>query len=317
MTRVLLTGAAGFIGSHLGEALVSRGHEVIGIDSFDPFYDRRIKERNLRALRVHRRFRLVEGDIRTAELPLDAETVVVHLAAKAGVRPSLEAPAEYAAVNVVGTTRVLEAARAAGVRRLVFGSSSSVYGDTTPSPYGEDAPAVEPVSPYGATKRAGELMCGTFAHLYDMRIMSLRFFTVYGPRQRPDLAIHKFTHLLAARQPIPQYGDGSAERDYTFVDDIVSGVLGAIAWTGDGQRTHEIVNLGGGEAVPLARLIAMLGERMGVPPRIDHRPPQPGDVRRTEADLTKAERVLGFQPTTGIEDGLDRFVEWYREAYGR
>lgn len=316
MTAVLLTGAAGFIGSHVGEALVARGYSVVGLDSFDPFYDRRIKERNLEALRRHPRFHLIEGDIRSAEIPCTPETVVVHLAAKAGVRPSLEAPAEYASVNVVGTTRLLEIARAAGARRFVFGSSSSVYGDSTPSPYRENAPAVEAVSPYGATKRAGELLCHTFAGLYGMRIMSLRFFTVYGPRQRPDLAIHKFTRLLACQEPIPQFGDGSAERDYTYVADIVEGVVRAVDWTAGAGPVHEIVNLGGGEAVRLDRLIAMLADRVGVQPRIVRHAVQPGDVRRTEADPTKAERVLGFRPTTRIADGLDRFVAWYRDVHG-
>jgi UDP-glucuronate 4-epimerase len=315
MTRVLLTGAAGFIGSHVAEALVARGDEVFGVDSFDPFYSREIKERNLRALEGHARFRLIEGDVRTADLPIDPDTVVIHLAAKAGVRPSLEAPATYASVNVEGTARLLDLARRAGARRFVFGSSSSVYGDTSPAPYREDAPAVEAISPYGATKRAGELFCQMFSQIYRMRIASLRFFTVYGPRQRPDLAIHKFTRLIATGGGVPQFGDGSAERDYTYVDDVVAGVLRAGDWTAAAEPAHEVFNLGGGEPVRLDRLIAMLGERLGVVPRIEQHPPQVGDVRRTEADLAKATRVLGYRPATLIGAGLDRFVEWYRETY--
>ena len=315
MTRIFLTGAAGFIGSHLAEALTRRGTAVTGLDSFDPFYPRAVKEGNLVALEGSDAFQLVEGDLRHAELAIDPDTVIVHLAAKAGVRPSLEAPAEYASVNVEGTVRLLELARRAGARRFVFGSSSSVYGDTSPAPYREDAPAVETISPYGASKRACELFCQTYSHLYGMRIVSLRFFTVYGPRQRPDLAIHKFTRLLASGHPVLQFGDGSAERDYTYVDDVVDGVLRAIDWTAAPDPAHEIFNLGGGEPVRLDRLIAMLGERLGVTPRIEQRPPQPGDVRRTEADLRKAARVLGYRPGTPIADGLDRFVDWYREAH--
>lgn len=315
MTRVLLTGAAGFIGSHLAEALVRRGDDVTGLDSFDPFYPRSVKERNLADVAGNPRFRLIEGDLRHAKLPIEPETVIVHLAAKAGVRPSLESPAEYASVNVEGTVRLLELAQGAGARRFVFGSSSSVYGDTSPAPYREDAPAVEAVSPYGASKRAAELFCQTFAQLYGMRIASLRFFTVYGPRQRPDLAIHKFTRLLAAGENVAQFGDGSAERDYTYVDDIVDGVIRAVDWTAASDPAHEIFNLGGGEPVRLDRLIDLLGEALEVTPRIERHPPQLGDVLRTEADLTKAARVLGYHPSTPIADGLARFVAWYREAY--
>jgi len=315
MMQVLLTGAAGFIGSHLAEALVRRGDDVTGVDSFDPFYPRPVKERNLLELAGNPRFRLIEGDLRHADLPIAPETVIVHMAAKAGVRPSLEAPAEYASINVEGTVRLLELARRVGARRFVFGSSSSVYGDTSPAPYREDAPAVETISPYGASKRSAELFCQTFAELYGMRIASLRFFTVYGPRQRPDLAIHKFTRLLATGRAVAQFGDGSAERDYTYVDDIVDGVVRAVDWTSASEPAHEIFNLGGGEPVRLDRLIGMLGEELGVTPRVEQHPPQLGDVRRTEADLGKAARVLGYRPSTPIAEGLARFVAWYREAY--
>ena len=321
MTRVLLTGAAGFIGSHVAEHLLARGDEVIGLDNFDAFYPRAVKEANVAALARHPCFRLVEGDIRDAALVaglLTGETVVVHLAARAGVRPSLEEPASYASVNIEGTAVLLEAARRAGSRRVVFGSSSSVYGDTAPVPFSEDWPALLPISPYAATKRAGELLCATFAGLYGMRIMALRFFTVYGPRQRPDLAIHKFTRLIAAGRAVPFYGDGSSERDYTYVDDIVVGVLAAVDWTGapDGGGGLEIVNLGESRTTRLDTLVGLIARAVGKEARLERLPPQPGDVLRTCADVRKAGRLLGYRPTTTVEDGIPRFVRWFEEAHG-
>jgi len=243
--------------------------------------------------------------------------VLVHLAARAGVRPSIEAPASYASVNVEGTAVVLDQARRAGVRSVVFAGSSSVYGDDAPVPFREDYPALAPISPYAATKRAGELLCAAFTHLYRMRIMSLRFFTAYGPRQRPDLAIHRFTRLLAAGQAVPQFGDGSTERDYTYVDDIVQGVLAACDWAAGEGAGFEIVNLGESRTVRLDRLIALIAQALGVPPRVERLPMQPGDVRRTCADITRARALLGYHPTTTIEDGIPRFVRWYEETHGR
>ncbi|HVO35573.1 MAG TPA: NAD-dependent epimerase/dehydratase family protein [Gemmatimonadales bacterium] len=319
MTRVLLTGAAGFIGSHVAEGLVARGDEVVGLDNFDAFYPRAIKEANVAALRRGPRFRLVEGDIRDATAVaalVTPETVVVHLAARAGVRPSLEEPALYASVNIEGTAVLLEAARRAGARRVVFGSSSSVYGDTAPVPFSEDWPALLPISPYAATKRAGELLCATFAQLYDLRIIALRFFTVYGPRQRPDLAIHKFTRLIAAGQPVPFYGDGSSERDYTYIDDIVGGVIAAVDWTRGPQGALEIVNLGESRTTRLDALVALIARAVGKEARLERLPAQPGDVRRTCADVRKAARVLGYRPTTVVEDGIPRFVRWFEETHG-
>jgi UDP-glucuronate 4-epimerase len=320
VTRVLVTGAAGFIGSHVAEALVARGDTVVGLDNFDPFYPRAVKEANLAALRAGPRFTLVEGDIRDGALVrslLDADTVTVHLAARAGVRPSIAQPAEYVSTNVAGTTAVLEAARAAGAGRIVFGGSSSVYGDAAPVPFREDLPAVEPISPYAATKRAGELLCATYAHLFGMRVLSLRFFTVYGPRQRPDLAIHRFTRLLAAGRTVPQYGDGSTERDYTYVDDIVQGVLAAVDWVRAGPPAFEIANLGGSRTTRLDRLIALIASALGVTPAVEVLPLQPGDVARTCADVGKAARLLGYRPTTPVETGIPRFVAWFEEAHGR
>ena len=322
MSRVLLTGAAGFIGSHVAEALVARGDDVVGLDNFDPFYARAVKEANLAGLRRAPRFRLVEGDIRDQGLVaglLDADTAVVHLAARAGVRPSLDDPALYASVNVEGTAVLLEAARRAGVRRFVFGGSSSVYGDTAPVPFSEDWPALEPISPYAATKRAGELLCSTFAQLYGLRVIALRFFTVYGPRQRPDLAIHKFTRLISEGRPIPFYGDGSTERDYTYISDIVSGVLAALDWAAADGRAGgvEIVNLGESRTTRLDALVTLISRAVGREARLERLPAQPGDVRRTCADVRKAARLLGYRPTTAVEEGIPRFVRWYEEAHGR
>jgi UDP-glucuronate 4-epimerase len=372
VTRILLTGAAGFIGSHVAECLVARGDEVVGLDNFDPFYPRAVKEQNLAALANQEHFRLVEGDVRDAKLVsglLSPDTVVVHLAARAGVRPSLEEPALYASINIEGTAVLLEAARRAGARRVVFGGSSSVYGDTAPVPFSEEWPALLPISPYAATKRAGELLCVTFAQLYGLRVMSLRFFTVYGPRQRPDLAIHKFTRLIADGRPVPFYGDGSTERDYTYIDDIVRGVLAAVDWTGapdahrpgaaaalarparsgpdtsaaapDAHRPGaaaalapparsgpdtsatapgggvEIVNLGESRTTRLDALVGLIEKAVGKQARLERLPPQPGDVRRTCADVRKAGRLLGYRPTTTVEEGIPRFVRWYKETHGR
>lgn len=319
-SRLLVTGAAGFIGSHVCEALLARGHEVIGFDNFDPFYPRAVKERNLAGARSVKGFRFVEGDVARDPLPLDGVAAVLHLAAKPGVRPSLEDPAAYMDANVTGSARVFEAARRAGVMRVVFGSSSSVYGNATPAPFAEDAPAVSPISPYAATKRAGELVAHAFAHLYPMRILCLRFFTVYGPRQRPDLAIHKFTDLIARGRPVRMHGDGSSERDYTYITDALDGILAALEWTGPGggkPGTMEVVNLGGGARVRLDRLIALIGAALGREPQIERHPDQPGDVRLTDADLAHAGRVLGFKPRVGIEEGLRNFVRWYQEIHGR
>jgi UDP-glucuronate 4-epimerase len=322
VSRVLLTGAAGFIGSHVAEYLVARGEDVVGLDNFDPFYPRALKEGNLVELRRSSRFRLVEGDIRDRVLVaglLEPGGAVVHLAARAGVRPSLDDPALYASVNVEGTAVLLEAARRSGVRRFVFGSSSSVYGDTAPVPFSEEWPALEPISPYAATKRAGELLCATFAQLYGLRAIALRLFTVYGPRQRPDLAIHKFTRLVSEGRPVPFFGDGSSERDYTYISDIVAGVLAALDWTAlpGGEGALEIVNLGESRTTRLDALVALIARAVGREARLERMPAQPGDVRRTCADVRKAGRLLGYRPATTVEEGIPRFVRWYEEAHGR
>jgi UDP-glucuronate 4-epimerase len=316
--RYLVTGAAGFIGSHLSEALIGRGHEVTGVDNFDPFYAREVKERNLSGLRKRPGFRLIEADVARDPLPLDGVDAVIHLAAKAGVRPSLDDPAAYMEANVTATARLLDAARRVGVTRIVFGSSSSVYGNATPAPFAEDTPAVLPISPYAASKRAGELLAHAFAHLYPLKIICVRIFTVYGPRQRPDLAIHKFTDLIARGRQVRMHGDGSSERDYTYITDCLDGILAALDWTATAAPgTVETVNLGGGERVRLDRLIALIAQALDQEARIERHPDQPGDVRLTDADLVHAGRVLGFKPRVGIADGIRKFVDWYEGVHGR
>jgi UDP-glucuronate 4-epimerase len=316
--RLLVTGAAGFIGSHVCEALIRRGYDVAGVDNFDPFYAREVKERNLAGLLQLPGFQFVEADVARDPMPLAGVDAVIHLAAKPGVRPSLEDPASYMDANVTTTARLFDAARRVGLNRIVFGSSSSVYGNATPAPFAEDKPAVSPISPYAASKRAGELLAHAFVHLYPIRIICLRFFTVYGPRQRPDLAIHKFTDLIARGRPVRMHGDGSSERDYTYITDCLDGVLAALEWTaGAPQGAIETVNLGGGERVRLDRLIALIAEALGREARIERHPDQPGDVRLTDADLAHAGRVLGFKPRVGIEEGIRKFVDWYEEVHGR
>lgn len=320
MSRILVTGAAGFIGSHLCEALVASGHDIHGFDNFDPFYPRAVKERNLAALTGRRTFRFTEGDLVRDPIPTAGVDAIVHLAARPGVQPSLDDPVGYMNANVSGTARLLDQARRDGITRVVFGSSSSVYGDTTPAPFAEDAVADGPISPYAASKRSGELVSRVFTHLYGTRIACLRFFTVYGPRQRPDLAVHRFTARIMAGQPIVMRGDGSSARDYTYVSDIVDGIVSALEWTArDGSGAGEpwrVFNLGGGERVRLDRLIALIGAAAGRQPIIERGVDQPGDVALTAADLSRSERELGYRPKVGIEEGIRRFVAWYREVHG-
>ncbi|HEX2205245.1 MAG TPA: SDR family NAD(P)-dependent oxidoreductase [Longimicrobium sp.] len=323
--NILVTGGAGFIGSHVCQRLLERGHAVWALDNFDPFYDPAIKRAAVAALEAMPGFRLVEGDIRDGAGALAALAgagvarggldAVVHLAARAGVRPSIEEPLLYAQVNVDGTVAMLELCRALEVPAFVFGSSSSVYGNAAEVPFSEDDVAASPISPYAATKRAGELLCHTYAHLYGLSVVALRFFTVYGPRQRPDLAIHKFARLMSEGRPIPFFGDGSTRRDYTYVDDIVQGVEGAIDYARAHPGAFEVVNLGESDTVPLSRLVALLGEALGVEPVLQRLPPQPGDVERTCADISRARALLGYAPKTRIEEGIPKFVAWFRSAY--
>jgi len=316
MKNILITGGAGFIGSHLVDLLLAEGGwRVTVVDDFNDFYDPSIKRSNIRAHIENEGYRLVEADIRerSAIEPAFAETnfdCIVHLAARAGVRPSLSQPTLYAETNISGTLNLLELARAQGVKQFVFGSSSSVYGINSKVPFSESDPIFNPISPYAATKAAGELLCHTYAHLYDMRIVCLRFFTVYGARQRPDLAIHKFARLISARQPIPVFGDGTTRRDYTYIDDIIAGVRAAIDYD---KSNYEIINLGESRTVELRELISLLEKALDHHAEIDWQPPQPGDVPQTFADVTKARRLLGYDPQTQIEEGIGKFVEWFRE----
>jgi UDP-glucuronate 4-epimerase len=315
--RILVTGAAGFIGSHLAERLVARGDEVVGFDNFDPFYGRALKEQGLADLRKSTRFSLVEGDLRdVADLArafarprFDA---VVHLAALAGVRPSLENPARYVDVNLLGTMRLTEGARASGVSRFVFASSSSVYGEGSAPPFKETDPCLRPLSPYASTKRGGELQLFTAHHLHGLDVTCLRFFTVYGPRQRPDLAIHKFARLLLAGKPLPLFGDGSTSRDYTWIDDIIDGVVASIDEQGKGPPGFRLYNLGGSRTTTLLGLVELLSEALGKKPEIEWYPEQPGDMKRTLADLTIVGRALGYAPRVPIEDGIARFAAWVK-----
>jgi UDP-glucuronate 4-epimerase len=320
VNRILVTGAAGFIGSHVVEALVDQGNEVVGIDNFDPFYPRTVKERNLAEIGRSPNFSFRELDlldVTALRSLLTPETVILHLAAKAGVRPSLADPVGYARANVTGTAAVVEAARQAGVSRFLFGSSSSVYGNSTPAPFREDAVAIVPVSPYAATKRAGELFLSSVAPIYGLRAVSLRFFTVYGPRQRPDLAIHAFTRKMVEGRTLTLFGDGSQARDYTYCDDIVDGVISAIRWSETAPVGVETFNLGGNRSVPTEAMVAEIAGALGVRPKIEWAPMQPGDVQQTAADLTKSSAALGYQPRTAFPEGIRRFVQWFREAYGR
>jgi UDP-glucuronate 4-epimerase len=309
--NILVTGAAGFIGSHLCERLLANGHEVTGIDNFDPFYDRDIKEANLEGAFKHKNYHFAERDIRDQSgieklLEARATDVIVHLAARAGVRPSIADPAGTYDVNVNGTLFLLEAARKSSVKKFVFASSSSVYGNNEKVPFSETDPVDDPISPYAASKKAGELLCYTYHHLYDMDISCLRFFTVYGPRQRPDLAIHKFARLIREGRPIPVFGDGSMQRDFTYIDDIIQGVVAAM----ERCRGYEIFNLGESKPIRLDVLIREIEKALGMTAQIERHCEQPGDVKQTYADIRKAKTMLGYQPGADITQGLKHFADW-------
>jgi UDP-glucuronate 4-epimerase len=316
--HVLLTGGAGFIGSHVAEALLTQGYQLSIIDNLDNFYDPSRKQDNLAQVRRLGDFAYFELDIcdfdllRAAVLKARPDTII-HLAARAGVRPSIEQPSLYERVNVAGTVNLLELARELHIDRVIFGSSSSVYGATNRVPCSEDDPVLRPISPYAATKLAAELMCYTYASLYGINTVCLRFFTVYGPRQRPDLAIHKFTALMEAGKPIPVYGDGSMGRDYTYVDDIVAGIRSSMEYRFPlAGVPFDVFNLGNSHPVKLAELIEYLEAATGRVAIRDFRQLQPGDVPLTWANIDKASKLLGYRPQTRMEDGLQRFVAWYR-----
>lgn len=315
MKNLLVTGGAGFIGSHLVDRLLATDVERITVvDDFNDFYEPSIKRENIREHLEDLRYHIAEVDIRDRAalegvFATNSFDCVVHLAARAGVRPSLSEPQLYSDTNINGTLNLLELARHYQIKQFVFGSSSSVYGINAKVPFSEDDPIRQPISPYAATKGTGELLCHTYSHLYGLRCICLRFFTVYGPRQRPDLAIHKFAKLISERKPIPVFGDGTTRRDYTYIEDIVDGVMAAIDYD---QSEYEVINLGESRTVELRELISLLEKELDTHATIDRQPPQPGDVPQTFADISKARALLGYDPKTRIEEGLHRFVEWFQ-----
>jgi len=315
--NILVTGGAGFIGSHLVERLLAEdAWRVTVVDDFNDFYDPALKRANVAPHLMRDDYQLIEADIRdrAALEKIFAATkfdCIVHLAARAGVRPSLTEPFLYAETNITGTLNLLECARQTGVPQFVFGSSSSVYGINAKVPFSEDDPIRQTISPYAVTKAAGEMLCHTYAHLHDLRCVCLRFFTVYGARQRPDLAIHKFARLISDDKPIPVFGDGTTRRDYTYIEDIIAGVRAAIDYT---ASNYEAINLGESRTVELRELIALLEKELGQKAVINRQPVQPGDVPQTFADISKARRLLGYDPRTGIEEGIRRFVAWFNET---
>jgi len=314
MSRILVTGAAGSIGSHLCDRLLARGDAVVGFDNFDPFYDPAIKRRNLRGALASKSFTLIEGDLRDRAAVLDAfarakPDKVVHLAAQAGVRPSIGKPQLYVDVNVTGTLHLLDGMTASGCKRLVYGGTSSVYGASSKPPFKEEDAADRPISPYAATKRAAELLCHTWHALHGLRVTVLRFFTVYGPRQRPEMAIHKFARLMLDGKPIQRFGDGGSVRDYTYVDDILDGVVKAV----DHDEGYGVYNLGESQTWSLAQLIDMLAKELGVAARVEGTSDQPGDVPATCADISRTKRVLGYDPKVALPEGIRRFVKWLRD----
>jgi UDP-glucuronate 4-epimerase len=316
--KVLVTGGAGFIGSSVAERLLDLGHHVVCLDNFNDFYSPAIKRENLARCLAHDRFTLCEGDITDRSLlaalfAAERFEAIVHLAAWAGVRPSIERPEIYEEVNLGGTVNLLQRARLDGVRTFVFASSSSVYGGRNDPPFSEDDLVGRPVSPYAATKRAGELLCYTYHHLFGLDVTCLRYFTVYGPRQRPEMAIHKFARRLVRGEAIPLFGDGASSRDYTYIDDIVDGTVRAL----ERCQGYEILNLGESTTTRLLDLVRLIGDTLGVEPQIEWLPDQPGDVPITFANVERARRVLDYRPAVPVEVGVPRFVDWYLAGPGR
>lgn len=309
--RILVTGGAGFIGSHLVEKLLGVGHEVVIMDDFNEFYDPQIKHANIADFAkdvIVCHVDLRENDSVRTVFRREKLDAIVHLAARAGVRPSIQSPRLYYDTNVIGTLHLLEAARMTGVERFIFASSSSVYGASKTIPFFEEEHLTQTLSPYGATKIAGEFLCSTYSHLYQMRVIALRYFTVYGPRQRPDLAIHQFTRRIYAGQPIDQFGDGSTRRDYTYIDDIIQGTMAALDYDG---ALYDVFNLGESQTIQLKDLILAIENAVRKKAKINRLAEQSGDMPRTYADISKARKLLGYNPTTKLSEGLPKFVEWF------
>lgn len=310
---IIITGFAGFIGSNLGEHLISKNHKVIGIDNFDPFYNRDIKEKNIASLLQSSNFSFYEADIRDKSFlnrifSIEQPEIIIHLAAKAGVRPSIQNPEEYYDVNVMGTLNILECMKTNGISKMIFASSSSIYGNNRKVPFSETDNVDNPISPYAATKKSCELLCHTYCHLYDFSISCLRFFTVYGPRQRPDLAIYKFTKALLNNDAISIYGDGTSSRDYTHISDIIQGIVNSM----DYLNGYDIYNIGESKTISLIELIRLLEKITDKQAKFNYLPLQAGDVERTFADISKAKKKLAYRPQVSIEDGLKDFASWYK-----
>ena len=312
--NILITGGAGFIGSTLADKLLSEGNKIIVLDNFNDYYDVKLKEQNVEVNKDNPNYKLYRGDICDRELTEKVFSenkidTVVHIAARAGIRPSLKDPLEYVRSNIEGTVNILEKMKTFDVKKIVFASSSSVYGNCKAEKFSEDLKVTEPISPYAATKSACEQILYTYSKLYGINTVCLRFFTVYGPKQRPDLAIRKFIELIEQNKPIPVYGDGTTMRDYTFIEDIICGIISAINYN---KTPYEIINLGGGSPVTLNEMISTIEEVLGKKAEINRLPMQPGDVNKTVSDITKAKNLLGYQPKTSFKEGIKKFVEWRR-----
>lgn len=319
MKCYFVTGGAGFIGSTLSQKIIELGNKVVILDNFCNFYNPKIKYNNIKELRNNENVIIYEGDIRNREIlaKIFKENnidIVVHLAAMAGVRPSIENPILYQEVNCMGTQNILEEMKVHNIKKIVMASSSSVYGNCSITPFKEDMEVDYAISPYAATKKANEVMSHVYHNLYDINVIMLRFFTVYGPKQRPDLAINKFTRLMVENKEIPMFGDGTTSRDYTYIDDIIDGIISSCNYIQQKEKVYEIINLGNSNPIPLIDMINTIGEVLHVKPKIKKMPMQPGDVNKTFADISKAKRLLDYQPKTKFKDGIQKFIDWYIDS---
>ena len=318
MKTYFITGGAGFIGSNLSEELVENGNRVVTVDNFCDFYDKKIKEKNIKELVKNKNYKMYRNDIRDRQAIMQIFDennidIVIHLAAMAGVRPSIENPILYQEVNCMGTQNILEEMKSHNIKKLVMASSSSVYGNCKEVPFNENMIVDFAISPYAATKKANEVMTHVYHELFDFNVMMLRFFTVYGPKQRPDLAINKFTRLMLENKEIPMFGDGTTSRDYTYIDDIIDGIIRSCDYCMNNKNVYEILNIGNSSPISLKQMIETIGKALNKEPKIKQLPMQLGDVNRTFADISKAKKMLGYEPKTSFGDGIQKFVEWYKE----